>query len=402
MPHAGLMFSLALASLTCGACSTLSSISTEDDHAPSIAAPRSYDPVEDAKSLSAPLISSGRTPGIIVGIETSDGRRHYYGAGSISRGGHLPQPDTPAAVGSLTKGWVGAVADMMATDGELHWDDTLGDALPDIRLSPDASRITLRELATHTSGLPRQPPTFETFRLFVQYLFTGEDFYRRLDRQAAYDYLGTWRKPKRNRARYRYSNVGYGILASVMERKAGKSIEALVRQRLLQPLGMHDSAFGPEHFSDDVRMEGHAGDQPKFIRRGRAVADWKMNHFMQGVGGGYSTARDLLQYASAHVVPSAVRPKLAGTVTYDGQHIAWQDDPLGEQDVYYQFGVNSGHTAFVGIDRCNKISVVVLQNSFNWSDEVGRKLMRRIAAAEGINRSNDTEICRKRRVSGPE
>ena len=123
------------------------------------------------------------------------------------------------------------------------------------------------------------------------------------------------------------------------------------------------------------------------------MADWHMNPFMLGAGGAYSSPRDLLRYASGHFLENPVRSTMARTLG-DGQpSVAWLDDPLREKGIYYQFGVNSGHSAFVGIDTDRRIAVVVLQNSFNWSDDVGRNLLRRLGRAEDLKSAPDFPSC---------
>ena len=402
MPGCRSMPVLLAMAVLCSSCSNLSKISTDDGPPITLGDSRSYDPLMDARALAQPLVDNGRTPGVMVGIQTADGKRLYYSYGAIShRAPEPPQADTAAAVGSITKGWVGALVAIMVDEGQLDWNSSLRDLLPPgTVLSDDAAAITLRQLATHTSGLPRQPPTLETLGLFTGYLFTGRDFYRRLDVGRALDYLETWKKPEQAPQESRYSNLGYGLLSHIVETRSGRSIDVLIDERLLQPLGMRSTTFGADSVLGKPHMSGHAGDQPKFIPRGREVADWNMNRFMQGVGGGYSTAEDLLRYAAAHIEPSTQALDLSATLSATGHSIGWHADPLKEHGVFYQFGVNSGHSAFVGIDVCRKISVVVLQNSFNWNDDVGRKLMRRMATAGDARQGNDLGECKARYTAG--
>ena len=377
----------------CG-CASLSSAVVDDPLPAAERYVRGGDLAAEVDALAAPVVARGETPGMIVGVRLADGTTRFFGYGSATGpDGPMPTADTVFAVGSVTKGFVGAIAERMVQRGELRWDDTLRDVLPaHVVLSQDAARISLRQLASHTSGLPRQPGNMETLRLFTQYLFTGEDFYRRLDRDAAYRFLAQWQAPTGADAHVRrYSNIGFALLAHVIELRSGRSIDALVASELTGPLGMSSTAFDPARIPPDLpRASGHAGDQPKFIRRGHPLEDWRMNDFMRGTGGVHSTARDLLMYLDAHLDADGSAPDaaLAATLQEQPTRIAWLPAAEEHEAVVFQFGVIAGYSAFVGLDPERGIGVVVLQNSFNWTDHVGRNLLRRLAAAADIARGD--------------
>src|SRR5215469_14628541 len=108
-----------------------------------------------------PLLAQGDTPGAEVGILLPDGSMQFFGYGVADRDtGRAPDADTLFAVGSVSKAFLGTIADLLVQEGRLSWDDTLGDVMTaDAKPSRDARAITLLQLATHTSGLPRQPYT---------------------------------------------------------------------------------------------------------------------------------------------------------------------------------------------------------------------------------------------------
>jgi CubicO group peptidase (beta-lactamase class C family) len=358
---------LAASGMLC-ACSTLSRISVASDTA-NIQCP--LDMARETQQLVQPILASKKASGISIGAHLVDGREVFFGYGRISATNPAaPGPDTVAAVGSLTKGLVGALALRLVEDGKMRWDSPL--AAPQFHLTEQASRITLWELATHTSGLPRQPNDFHFFRNFLNYLFTGKDFYRQLDATAAYQYLGKWNKPHPT-TEEQYSNLGYALLADQLQTSTGQPLDALLEANVLAPFGMTHTSFNPSTIPG-AHMVGHAGDQPKFMRRGTPLDDWVMIPFMRGTGGLYSTTRDMLAYSRHFLAPSSAQP--------DNVHrVAWHPDPLGNPQVFYQYGVNSGHTTFVGIDTQHQLAVVVMQDTFNWNETIGRELLRRMAVA---------------------
>ncbi|RZI86083.1 MAG: class A beta-lactamase-related serine hydrolase [Rubrivivax sp.] len=345
---------------------------------------------EDMAALAKPLVDQGKTPGIVVGVLLPDGQMRFFGYGTTDeRHGVTPNADTIFAMGSLSKGFLGAIAAELVNDGVLSWQDTLGELMPpDTPLSADAKKITLLQLATHTSGLPRQPITFQTCRYFLQYLFTGDNFYRHFERDYVFDYLSDFKTPKEHEPLY--SNIGYGLLGYVIERRTGQTLETLLDQKIIHGLGLKNTGYLPDALPGYAsRARGHAGDQPKFIPRGTPVPDWHFTEFMKGSAGLYSSARDMLTFASAHLNgrDSQLRTALLDTLKTrqdrpkEAPAIAWLVDDVGGQHITYQVGFVAGFTSYIGLNVEQRTAVVVLQNSFNWKDSVGQKLLIRMAHA---------------------
>jgi CubicO group peptidase (beta-lactamase class C family) len=232
------------------------------------------------------------------------------------------------------------------------------------------------------SGLPRQPFTLQTLAYFVQYLFTGENFYRHLDRDNLLNYLADFSASSPQLPQY--SNIGYGLLGYALECRTGKTIDSLLSEQITGPLGLLHTGYNPEvlpGFSE--RARGHAGDQPKIISRGQPVPDWNFTDIMRGSGAVYSTARDLLDFAIAHQRRdgSSLSAALVDTlsVRYPRQSkaasIAWITDEVAGMHITYQVGIVAGYSSYIGLNTENGTAVVVLQNTFNWDYSVGHKLM---------------------------
>jgi CubicO group peptidase (beta-lactamase class C family) len=275
---------------------------------------------------------------------------------------------------------------LLVNEGGLSWDDTLQDLLPPgTPLSPDARKITLMQLATHMSGLPRQVFNSTTLQQFVGYLFTGESFYRQFDHPFVLDYLANFETspvevPK-------YSNLGFGLIGHILELRTGLSVDELLTQKLVAPLGLKCTGYNPQQLPCALsRARGHAGDQPKFIRRGTAVPDWQFTQFMRGSAGVHSNARDLLSFAAAHLkgheTPFNAALNDALQIRFNRQNeaaaVAWIVDEIDSQRITYQIGLVAGYTSYLGMDAERKAAVVVLQNSFNWGNNIGHKLLLRL------------------------
>jgi CubicO group peptidase (beta-lactamase class C family) len=382
---------LASISILLAGCGTLSDSQLDPDNSAAERLGLSGDIGAEVASLAQPMIDSGETTGLVVGVLTPDGKQQFFGFGTTHQeGGHRPDGDTLFAVGSLSKGFLAATTSVLVQEGVLHWDDTLATLLPaDQPLSADAQRITLRQLVTHTAGLPRQPMTERTLLYFVEYLFTGNSFYRHFDRPYLLEYLSTF--SKHNGGVPQYSNIGYGVLGYVLELQTGKKVDALVHEKVLDPLRLQSTGYVPQNLPGYAgRALGHAGDQPKFIRRGKLVPDWQFTDIMSGSAALYSTARDLLAYANAHLSPTGDGVLDAGLretlkVQYERKTeaaaSAWFVDEIDGHRIAHQVGLVAGYTAYIGIDEQTRAAVVVLQNNFNWTDRIGHRLLLRMAQA---------------------
>lgn len=327
--------------------------------------------------------------GMIVAIIQHNGPAEFHSYGvTDEKNRHPINPDTLFALGSLSKGVTAEVTTLLVNEGKLNWTDTLDTLLPaDTPLSPDAKNITLLQLVTHTSGLPRQPMDLLTLENLMRYFSTGENFYSELDSNNVLTYLSDFDAPDSHAPQY--SNIGYAILGYILQRHAEEPIEALAQREIFAPLHMSNSSYRPERLkSYPYRALGHAGDQPKLIPRGELTPDWHFQHNMTAAASLYSSARDLATYARAHFSPTdqdALNQTFKDvTRTYyyrqkEAANIAWVSDEMDGQKMTYQVGYIGGYSSYIGFDKQNQNAVIVLQNSFNWSNYIGQTILTHLA-----------------------
>ncbi len=399
--RAALWLGCALALAGCGVLSDTAIGPTQVDAA---RAARHADAQTDAEALIRPLVSTGITPGVVVGILGADGQTHFFGYGITDRAsGTTPGADTLFAVGSLSKAFVGGATAAMVQEGQLRWDATLPELAPGYTsFSADARQVTLQQLASHTAGMPRQPLDPFTALLFARYLVTGRAFYGHLDRPYAQDYLAGFVADRPGEQHY--SNIGYGILSDLVGLRLDQPMESLVESRVIRPLGLRCTGYVAAALPCfGQRASGHAGDQPAMIRRGDPAPDWDFTALMQPSAGLHATARDLLTLAAAHLQPpgdtprgtpasalratptSPLRATLAGntalrrTATGEEVAISWFTETVEDHRLHFQVGFVAGYSSYVGLDLAHGTAVVVLQNSFNWDLRAGHLLLLRMA-----------------------
>ena len=147
-----------------------------------------------------------------------------YGISDIERN-VAAQTDTVFKIGSTSKQFFAAGVMILVQDGKIAVDERLGKYLDGI---PDAwGGITIRHLLTHTSGLVREAPGFDPYKI-----------------QPDIDVIKS-AYPVAVRARpgdqYEYSNLGYYILAEVIHRVSGKSWDEFLKERIFKPLAMNST-----------------------------------------------------------------------------------------------------------------------------------------------------------------
>lgn len=377
-------------------CGTLSKYQIDPDQENAQRYANSNNLKQEVDHLALPLINEGKTPGLVVGVLRHDGAFNFYSYGVADKANNTPlNEETLFNIGSLSKGFLGVITAQMVDEGVISWDSTLEELLPDnVALSEDAKKITIQQLATHTSGLPRQPFDLKTLQYFSEYLFTGESFYRHYSRDFIFDYLATFKTPSSTEPVY--SNIGYGLLGYVIEQYADKPLEALLSEKISKPIGLTHTGYTLEYTGKIAnRAYGYAGDQPKFIPRGQPVPDWQFTDLMKGSAAMYSNARDLLQFSKAYMDKSNLSaPALLDTLRVriprnkEAPAIAWVVDDIDQQQIAYQIGMVAGYTSFIGLDTRHRQAVVVLQNSFNWSANIGYQLLVRLGKAQDIRQQS--------------
>lgn len=337
-------------------------------------------------------LKNEKARGIAIGIIHNNGAAKSWGYGYTNDvNGYKIDGETLFALGSVSKGVTGEVIAGLVDKGQLKWDDKLADLLPkNTLLSDDAKNITLLELATHTSGLPRQNMNKEMLESFLKYLYTGNNFYHELDSDEILNDLSSFHRPLIRQPQY--SNLGYALLGYILKLKTGEDIQQLSYDFIFNALKMSNTSFyAPTLKNYPYRAIGHAGDQPKFLRRGEVTPDWHFSNNMVGAASLYSNVDDLLKYLRAHITDTDISDlnnaihateKVYFKRDIEAANIAWVTDYKYGQTITYQVGYIGGYSSYIGFDKEHHTAVVVLQNSFNWSNYIGHDLLLRMAMAD--------------------
>lgn len=314
--------------------------------------------------------------GIVVGIIDPHGRR-IVAYGHLQQGDGRPLTgDSVFEIGSITKVFTSLLLTDMVERGKVRLDEPVAELLPaGVRIlvpQRDGRQITLADLATHTSGLPRMPDSLHSANWANPYADYSE--------KQLYDFVASYDLPRDPGVKWEYSNLGFGLLGLALARRAGTSYGTLVQERICQPLGMQSTATVTTPSMAQRLATGHSRDLS-------TVPSWTFTDTMAGAGALRSTANDLLTFLAAAMgrTRSSLTPAFEALLSvqrptggrFIEQALGWIVDTRGDREIIRKDGVTGGYASFIGYDPVSDSAVVVLSNSDNSVDDLGMQLLDR-------------------------
>jgi len=240
----------------------------------------------DTVELTGAVIYLGvKPPAFVIGV-VRNGETVVRGYGEIAKGsGKEPDGDTLMRIGSITKVFCGATLASMVADGTVNFGDPLQDRLGwDVKIPErDGKKIRLIDLATHSSGLPREAEGTQGENATSDR--SKEDYVKALASDPQLFAPGTG---------ILYSNFGFDMLAQALANAGGKPYPDLLKERVLDPAGLQDTRFDLTEADKTRTMQGHNFD-------GSPMPIIPTSPLIVGAGGLYSTANDMLRWLRWHL-----------------------------------------------------------------------------------------------------
>lgn len=273
-------------------------------------------------------------------------------------------------IGSITKVFTGTLLADMVLKREVALDDPVSKYLPGWTIpSFKGQHITLLDLATQSSGLPSLPDNFRPGNSLDPYADYTE--------AQLVQFLGRYELRRAPGAQYEYSNMGMALLGRALAERAHKPYEALLRERILRPLGMADTRI--DLTTDDLRRAA-GGHNDQLL----PTPDWHLPAFL-AAGALHSTVPDLLRFAAAvrdttrgplaRALALAIRPRRPYNAT-DSIGLAWHHLHADGQDVVWHNGGTGGFRTFLGVAITSGKAIVVLNNASVSMDGIAVSLLR--------------------------
>lgn len=300
--------------------------------------------------------------------------------GSASRTEKEINIETLFEIGSITKSFTALLIAIAEVEGKLTYDDPIEKYLPDSFIVPENStgKITIRQLITHTSGLPDEPTDVR-----INNPVLGTEDFLNYTADKLYSFLKDYKIEGNGPEPISHSNLGYGLLGFALESIYGDTYNNLITEKITKPLGMNRTGLNyPEH-SDDNYADGYLGmDLVNWYRNDSCV--------FNGSGALRSCIKDLIIFAEANAgmreTPLyAAMQKMQG-VQMPGKILDIDTDIcLGwikyKNGCFGHFGGTMGFVAFVGFHpEKQEIRILLANTPYNmlaipWLLEFGNNEM---------------------------
>ncbi len=304
--------------------------------------------------LASSFLSTGMSSGLGVAVVLRDPATGQLRVMLLDYGntakdqGQPVTPDTIYEIGSITKVFTGILLAEAVNSGTVHLDDPLQWYMPSGIQAPTyrGQQITLAQLATHRSSLPRDANTDSL-----------PDLYAWLNQYQLAQPPGT---------AYIYSNLGYSLLGDILARLAGTDFATLELQQVSQPLGLADTRESLTSDEAGRLAQGYTYD-------GSPAPYFPNSGAMSGAGYLRSTLSDLTRFLVENMQPDATQLpadlRLAQQSQSEGRNpgtgaaLGWDISQLGKAgEMISKGGATSGFTSYIAFRSDGSFGFVLLSN----------------------------------------
>ncbi len=290
----------------------------------------------------------------------------YYHDGAIFQHNHgytddskneLIDNQTLFEIGSVTKPIVAVLYSVLLQENRIHLQKPVSDYFDPDSIHPIFELLTIQDILTHTSGLPRLPD------VLYKKMTDMQDPYSCLILEDLYDYL-KYPEELNKPGKYSYSNLGYGILAEVLKRITSKSLQETASELLFEKLGMvHTRTIGKD--------EKGAGISTGYTLSGQKNKHWH-NEVLAGAGCFLSNGHDMLKFLienintretsinkAIHFTHIPITKKTGMAWHYKNSLLA---RVIGYNGYIWHNGMTGGFSSFICFNKKKNLGLVLLAN----------------------------------------
>jgi CubicO group peptidase (beta-lactamase class C family) len=313
-----------------------------------------------------------KIPGFIVAVIDNDST-YYFSFGTTSRGEKINfSKDDIFEIGSVTKVFTACLMSILVSEGLISYSDQVNSYLPEEYQNPRLKELTISDLITHQSGLPKRPSYFGR---------KEKDYQNPYENYPVSDLLTFYRDYIPEQKTFEYSHTNYALLELIINKVTSKSYQDVLTEKIFMPLGMSNSFVDFSEKKENVITPGYS-------RALKRVQPWTFSAFKASEGI-KSSATDMVKFIRANMnFPSSglefifkdnFNPPLNSSFnTQLSVAMGWHLINMNQFYIATHTGKTSGHCAFVSMVRETKTAVVILTNSPIGTEDLGMQILRMI------------------------
>src|SRR5215475_7128326 len=323
-------------------------------------APAQVDLEQIVRQKVEPILPKNDEGGGVAVAVRMDGKTSFFNYGMADNAQKRPvTADSIFNLGSVGKVFATTLLAQAVKQGQLSLEDPVAKYVTGLQRGGDVRQITLGQLASHTSGLPRVPQQYETWHKGG---YTWPDFVR---------FLNSWKASPNHEPgqQYLYSNAGMVLLRVALERRFNMRFAALMHQRLTGPLGMVSTALPLPGDLLGRAVQGYGPKGGPIGRPGMEGGTFKW----PGSGQIYSSARDMATFLTANLGELPDHQPIENAMTFAQQPVftvsprlsiglAWQNVHTGNLTIIDKNGGLDTTSTYIGFAPQQKLGVVILVN----------------------------------------
>ncbi len=330
-----------------------------------------------AQKVQPILPENGKGGGVAVAVRMNGTTSFFnYGFANNAQNRRVTE-DSIFNLGSVGKVFATTLLAQAVKQGELSLDDPVAKYVTELQRGDDIRRVTLGQLASHTSGLPRVPQQYEHWH---RGNYTWPDFVR---------FLNSWKADPKHEPgqQYLYSNAAMVLLRVALERRFNTRFAALMQERITVPLGMNSTALPLSRDLLGRAVQGYGQMGKPIGRPGEESGTFKW----PGAGQIYSSSRDMATFLAANMGELPDRRPMESAMAlaqqpvftvnpHFKQGLAWQDVSAGNLTIVDKNGGLPNTSTYIGFAPQQKLGIVILVNrGKQHATGIGRQILHALA-----------------------
>lgn len=326
-------------------------------------------------SIARTYLANRATASLSIGIiHNNKINTFFYGETSKTDKLSLPTGNSLYEIGSLSKVFTAILLADLVEKNTISLDDPIAKYLPDsVKANPFIQKITFKQLANHTSGLPRLPTNLDKAPKY-----NANNPYATYSRKELYEFLKNVKEPLEPSENYEYSNLGYGLLGDLITTITKKTYAQNIKEIISVPLGLTNTVEKIDPKTQKIIQV--------YNENGEQVTSWDFQA-LAGAGGLKSTVNDLLRFAQYQFkMPESVLENammLTRQFTFylppnTDIGLAWNMNMSNEVISYWHNGGTAGSSAFIALLPDLKSAIIILSNSGNSVDNISTQILDKV------------------------